>query len=217
MLRDYILFDLDGTLLDSLPLIEKSFRHAFKQFQIPWNNGAVMKTVGLPLRDACRQFAGERWQEFFDCYIQYQLTIHDKFIRVFPGALETLDQIKPLVKGMGVVTSKRRVMARRGISVTGLDRYLDHLVTLEDVEKPKPHAEPVLRGLQKFGANPGQAVYVGDSYFDIESGRNAGVLTVGVTWGMATRDELEDAGPDFLVNTWSEMVEVLTVNRRRLF
>jgi pyrophosphatase PpaX len=108
-------------------------------------------------------------------------------------------------------------MARRGIAVTGLDRYLDHLVTLEDVEKPKPHAEPVLRGLQKFGANSGQAVYVGDSYFDIESGRNAGVLTVGVTWGMATRDELEDARPDFLVNTWSEMVEVLTVNRRRLF
>lgn len=215
MLRDYILFDLDGTLLDSLPLIENSFRHAFEQFNLPWNEGAVMKTVGLPLRDACKQFAGAKWKEFFDCYIQYQLTIHDRLIRVYPGTLETLDRIKSRAKGVGVVTSKRRVMARRGITITGLDRYLDHLVALEDVENPKPHAEPVMRGLQKFGVDPGQAVYVGDSYFDIASGRSAGVLTVGVTWGMATREELEHAGPDFLVHNWSELLEVLAAGGRR--
>ncbi|SFQ94690.1 HAD-IA family hydrolase [Desulfoscipio geothermicus] len=209
MLRDYVLFDLDGTLLDSLPLIETTFRHVFETMDIPWENGAVMKTVGLPLRDACRQFAGERWQELFDCYIKYQLEIHDEYIKVFPGAPETLAEIKPLVKGVGVVTSKRRPMAERGIAITGLGRYLDHLVTLEDVEKPKPDAEPVRRGMEKFGAAPEQTVFVGDSYFDIESGRNAGVITVGVTWGMASRAELEVAGPDFLVETWADLVRVL--------
>jgi pyrophosphatase PpaX len=209
MLRDYVLFDLDGTLLNSLPLIEATFRHAFETLDIPWENGAVMKTVGLPLRDACRQFAGERWREMFDCYIKHQLQIHDEYIKVFPGALETLAEIKPLVKGVGVVTSKRRPMAERGIAVTGLGRYLDHLVALEDVEKPKPDAEPVRRGMEKFGAAPEQTVFVGDSYFDIESGRNAGVITVGVTWGMASRAELEAAGPDFLVETWAGLASVL--------
>ncbi|AGL03033.1 HAD-IA family hydrolase [Desulfoscipio gibsoniae] len=209
MLRDYVLFDLDGTLLDSLPLIEAAFYHVFKQMNIPWENGAVMKTVGLPLRDACRQFAGERWQELFNNYINHQLTLHDQYIKVYKGALETLDEIKPLVQGMGVVTSKRRPMAERGIDVTGLNRYLKHLVALEDVEKPKPHGEPVLRGLGKLGASPEQAVFVGDSYYDIESGRNAGVITVGVSWGMASREELQACGPDFIADTWPELAAIL--------
>jgi len=209
MLKNYVLFDLDGTLLDSLPLIEASFCHAFKQMSIPWNEGAVMKTVGLPLVDACRQFGGEKWQELFNSYINYQLTVHDQYIKVYPGALETLAEIRPLLKGMGVVTSKRRPMAERGIAVTGLVDYLEHLVSLEDVEKPKPHGDPVLKGLAKFGVSPEQAVYVGDSYYDVESGRNAGVITVGVSWGMASREELQACRPDFIVDTWPELVRVL--------
>ncbi len=209
MPKDYVLFDLDGTLLDSLPLIETTFRHVFRKMNIPWDNGAVMKTVGLPLRDACRQFAGDRWQEFFDCYVNYQLTIHDQYIKLFPGTAEALRQIRPLVKGVGVVTSKRRPMARRGIATTGLDRYLDVVVALEDVEKPKPDAEPVLRGLEKLGAAPDRAVFVGDSLFDVQAGRAANVTTIGVTWGMASREDLQAAGPDHIVDTWPDLVEVL--------
>jgi len=209
MINNYVLFDLDGTLLDSLPLIEATFYHVFEQMSIPWDGGAVMKTVGLPLRDACRQFGGKRWRELFDSYISYQLTIHDQYIKVYPGTLETLAEIRPLLKGMGVVTSKRRPMAERGIAVTGLGVYLEHLVTLEDVEKPKPHGEPVLKGLEKFGVSAEQAVFVGDSYYDMESGRNAGVITVGVSWGMASREELQACDPDFIVDTWPELLGVL--------
>lgn len=209
MAKDIVLFDLDGTLLDTLPLIETSFRHAFKQMNIPWADGAVMKTVGLPLRDACRQFGGDRWQELFDCYVNYQLAIHDEHVRIFPGVKEALDEISPLVRGMGVVTSKRRPVARRGLSVTGLDRYVQHLVALEDVENPKPHAEPVRRGLEKFGAGPEKAIFVGDSCFDILSGRAAGVVTVGVCWGMAGPRELRDADPDYLVEDWSQLVALV--------
>lgn len=209
MFKEYLLFDLDGTLMDSLPLIENSFRYAFEQFDIPWDDGAVMKTVGLPLRDACRQFAGSRWRELFDCYVNYQAAIHDDYVRLFPGTKTALTEIKPLVLGMGVVTSKRRQFARRGVALTGLDYYLDHVVALEDAEKPKPHAEPVLQSLRQFGATPAQAVFVGDSHFDIQSGRNAGVTTVGVTWGVASREKLQAAAPDYLVDTWVELLEVL--------
>ncbi len=209
MPRKYVLFDLDGTLLDSLPLIETTFRHVFRQMNIPWNEGAVMKTVGLPLREACRRFGGEKWREMFDCYVQHQLSIHDSYIRVFPGTFEALAEIKPLVRGMGVVTSKRRPVAMRGLAVTGLEKFIDHLVALEDVKKPKPHAEPVMRGLAKFGADPGQAVFIGDSYFDVESGKNAGVKTIGVCWGMASPEELLSAGPDYLVSSWQELVVLL--------
>lgn len=209
MLKDYVLFDLDGTLLDSLPLIKATYYHVFNQMNIPWDERAVIKTVGLPLHDACRQFGRERWQKLFDSYINYQLTIHDQYIKAYPGALETLADIKPLLKGIGVVTSKRRQMAERGISVTGLSSYLEHLVSLEDVENPKPHGEPVLKGLDKFGVSPEQAVFVGDSYYDMETGRNAGVITVGVSWGMASREELQACRPDFIVDTWPELKAVL--------
>lgn len=210
MPKDYALFDLDGTLLDSLPLIEQTFRHAFAKMCIPWNDGAVMKTVGLPLRDACRQFAGDRWQELFDCYINHQQTIHDTHIRVFPGTRRALEEIQRLVKGMAVVTSKRRPMALRGLTVTGLDRYMRHLVALEDAAKPKPNPEPVLRGLEMLGARPEKAVFIGDSCFDILSGRAAGVLTVGVGWGMAGPDDLLAAQPDHVVRSWDELVSLLS-------
>ena len=209
MPKEYVLFDLDGTLLDTLPLIETSFRHAFEQLKIPWANGAVMKTIGIPLRDACKQFGGERWQELFDCYINYQLTIHDAHVKVFPGTREALVEINSLVKGMGVVTSKRRPVAQRGLSVTGLDRYMQHLVALEDVEQPKPHPEPVLCGLEKFSASPEQAIFVGDSCYDIMSGRQAGVVTVAVSWGMAGPGDLRDSKPDFLVDNWPDLVSLI--------
>jgi len=209
MPKDYVLFDLDGTLLDTLPLIETSFRHAFEQIKIPWADGAVMKTIGLPLRDACKQFGGDRWQELFDIYISYQLAIHDVHVKVFPGTREALDEISSLVKGMAVVTSKRRPVAQRGLAVTGLDGYMQHLVALEDVEKPKPNPEPVLCGLKKFSASPEQAIFIGDSCFDIMSGRQAGVVTVAVSWGMAGPGDLRDSKPDFLVDNWPDLVALI--------
>ncbi len=209
MPKNFVLFDLDGTLLDTLPLIETSFRHAFGQLQIPWGDGAVMKTIGIPLREACKQFGGDRWQELFDCYVNYQLSIHDARVKVFPGTMEALNEISPLVKGMGVVTSKRRPVALRGMSVTGLDRYMRHLVALEDVQKAKPDPEPVLRGLERFGAPAEQAVFIGDSCFDILAGRQAGVVTVAVNWGIADPGELRDSNPDFMVDNWPDLVALL--------
>ncbi len=209
MPKDYVLFDLDGTLLDTLPLIETSFRQAFEQLNIPWDNGAVMKTIGIPLRDACKQFAGERWQELFDCYISYQLTIHDAHVKVFPGTREAIAEINTMVRGMGVVTSKRRPVAQRGLSITGLDSYMRHLVALEDVKRPKPHPEPVLCGLARFSASPEQAIFIGDSCYDIMSGRQAGVVTVAVSWGMAGPGGLRDSKPDFMVDNWPDLVSLI--------
>ena len=209
MAKKVVLFDLDGTLLDTLPLIETSFRYAFAQLQIPWGDGAIMKTVGTPLRDQCRQFGGDRWQELFDCYIDYQLSIHDAQVKVFPGAMEALQEISQLVRGVGVVTSKRRPLALRGLSVTGLDCYIRHLVAFEDVQKAKPDPEPVLRGLEKFGVPAEQAVFIGDSCFDILAGRQAGVVTVAVSWGIAGPDDWRDVKPDFIVTGWPDLLALL--------
>ncbi|MBO8128643.1 MAG: HAD-IA family hydrolase [Peptococcaceae bacterium] len=204
-----VLFDLDGTLLDSIPLIEKTYREVFRQMNLPWNNGAVLKTIGIPLWDACQQFGGARAEELFNRYIEYQRTIHDQYIKVFPETVETLAAIKKWGLKVGVVTSKRREMTERGMRVTGIDHLVDITVTKDDVQAAKPNPEPLLTALDLLGVKAQEAVYVGDSYYDIQAGKAAGITTIGVTWGAVRREDMVPFAPDYLVDSWAELRQLL--------
>jgi len=110
---------------------------------------------------------------------------------------------------LGIVTSKRRVMAKRGIKLTGFDKIVEVLVALEDAPRAKPEAEPVLKALEALNATPGQAVYVGDSPFDIRCGKKAGVQTVGVTWGISPQADLEKENPNAIIDNWQQLLAFL--------
>jgi pyrophosphatase PpaX len=96
-----------------------------------------------------------------------------------------------------LVTSKNRYGAMRGLDLTGLTPYIEHLVCADDVVNPKPHPEPVLKALGLLGAEPGRTVFFGDSVHDMHSGRAAGVKTAAVLWGPFGRDHLESSTPDY--------------------
>lgn len=209
MSKQCILFDLDGTLLDSLPLIRQSFEHVFKDMEIPWGQGEVMQTIGLPLVEICRLFGKDRQEEMFERYLTFQDTIHDHIIRVFPGAIECLSILKEQNLPLGVVTSKRRRMTHRGLQITGLDKFFDVTVTMEDTPRHKPAADPILRAMEQIKAMPAATIYIGDSHFDILAGKNAGVTTVGVTWGMAGPEHLSSHSPDYLVDSWEHLTRLL--------
>lgn len=204
-----ILFDLDGTLLDSLPLIRQSFEHVFREMNIPWGGGEIMQTVGLPLVEICRIYGKDRQQEMFERYLAYQDSIHDRIIKVFPGAMECLETLKKQSLPLGLVTSKRRRMTHRGLEITGLDKFFDITITMEDTLQHKPRAEPVLRAMEMLKASPAATIYVGDSHFDIQAGKNAGVTTVGVTWGMACQDDLAYHSPNYVVENWDHLTRLL--------
>ncbi|MBV1768920.1 MAG: HAD-IA family hydrolase, partial [Candidatus Desulforudis sp.] len=106
-------------------------------------------------------------------------------------------------------TSKRRNPALDGMALTGIDRYIDVAVTVEDVNLPKPDPEPVMKALKLLDAKPEDAVYIGDSWYDIQAGKQAGVTTVGVTWGMATRAQLSEHIPGCIVDSWDEFLTLL--------
>lgn len=205
-----ILFDLDGTLLDSLPLIRQSFEHVFTEMDIPWGSGEIMQTVGLPLVEICRLYGKDRQQEMFERYLSYQDSIHDHTIKIFPGATKCLEYLKKQNLPLGLVTSKRRRMTYRGLEITGLNKFFDVTITMEDTLHHKPAAEPVLMAIEAIKATPATTVYVGDSHFDIQAGNNAGVTTVGVTWGMACRDDLASHNPDHVVENWDHLTRLLT-------
>ncbi len=204
------LFDLDGTILDSLPLIINTYRKVFVELDIPWGNGEVVKWIGRPIVDIAKFYAGgERWKEFVDLYQSIYAHDHDSHTRIFPGATEALASLKKRGIQLGIVTSKRRPATMRSLDFLNLTDLFGVIITASDVAKHKPNPEPVLRALELLDTHPENAIFVGDSPFDIISGKKAGVYTIGVTWGMADGEELKSYNPDHLLDDWSKLQEFL--------
>lgn len=199
------LFDLDGTLADSLMLIEKTYHKVFDDLGIPWNGGRVMEWIGRPLKDIALFFADERAELFITLYQEYYHSWHDLYTGLFPGTRAMLKVLKAKGIKTGIVTSKGRPGTIRTLEFTGISVYLDAVVTAYDVANHKPHPEPVIKALELLGAKPGQAVFVGDSPFDMESGINAGVKIVGVNWGMCASEVLQKYNPLAVLKDWEEL------------
>ena len=212
-----MLFDLDGTIIDSIALILASYRHTlaahgFEQIaDADW-----MRGVGTPLRVQLKPWARspEHLVELALTYREHNLTHHDQMISIYPGMVDLVRQIKARGLGTGVVTSKNREGTRRGLALFGLEDAFDVLVCADDVTQPKPHPEPVLKAVALLDADPTTTLFVGDSIHDLHSGRAAGVLTGAVLWGPFSRAELEPAAPDFWFETTEEMGELVGREKR---
>ena len=145
-------------------------------------------------------------------YRTYNLEHHDGMVTIYPGVLAAVRALRASGIQTGLVTSKNRQGALRGLKLVGLDGLMDVLVCCDEVTKPKPDPEPVERAVQLLGANPAATVYVGDSIHDMISGRAAGVQTAAALWGPFKRPHLESAAPDYWLETPSELIELF---RRR--
>lgn len=209
MRTEAVLFDLDGTLVDSLPLIFRTYRQVFADMGIPWRNNDVAKLIGLPLKDIGKHFVGKAAQRFEELYQFYYHRDHDLFTRLYPGTLALLEQLKKRGIKLGIVTSKGKPGTSRTAAFTGLDCFMDVIVTAHDVSKHKPDPEPLLNAMEFLGTQAFRSIYVGDSRFDILTGRNAGSRTLGVTWGLGSREELEALQPDGMIDRWDELMNYL--------
>jgi pyrophosphatase PpaX len=204
-----VLFDLDGTLVDTVSLILESFRYSLGKLGLEAEDQEILNTIGLPLIDVCFGFAGERGEELFKCYVDYQETIHDRYVKEYAGTTDLFEYLKEKGCHIGIVTSKRKVLAHRGLAVAGLDKFVEAVVALEDTEAHKPEPEPVLKALDILGVPAEKALYVGDSPYDIRCGKNAGAATAGVTWGVSTQEQLFKECPDVIVRDWQELKDFL--------
>lgn len=204
-----VLFDLDGTLADSLPFIIGTYRVVFDNLGLPWREEEVGRWIGRPLMEIAAHFARGREEEFFRAYQRHYEQGHDRHVRLFPGTLEMLAELKGMGLRLGIVTSKGAQGTRRTVELTRLNHYMDVIVTAHDVPRHKPFPDPVHRALELLSVSSPAAVFVGDSRHDIEAGKKAGTVTYGVTWGMATREELLSCGPDGLLEAWPDLVRRL--------
>src|SRR5215210_6040130 len=199
-----VLFDLDGTLIDSLRLILDSYHHTLSQHGLPPRTDADwLKGVGTPLRVQLAEWHDDSGmlEAMIATYREYNLEHHDRMVTVYPGVLDAVREIKALGLQTGLVTSKNRQGALRGLTLVGLEALMDLLVCADEVTNPKPHPEPVLKAVSLLGADPATTVYVGDSVHDMRSGRAAGVRTAAALWGPFGRSHLEGAHPDYWLET----------------
>jgi len=192
-----VLFDLDGTLIDSIPLILSSMKHAFEGHPNAPPVGEWVALIGTPLDAMIRRWAGDEAdvERVKERYKQHQWANHDAMVRAFPGVPEMLDALGARGARMAVVTSKLEPSARRSLDFLGLADHFECVVGLEATEKHKPDPAPVRYALERLGARPEEAAFVGDSPHDVIAGNAAGVATVATLWGPFSREELARAGP----------------------
>jgi pyrophosphatase PpaX len=198
------LFDLDGTLIDSIELILRSYRHTLRTHRgVEPPDELWLRGLGTPIRVQLRQWsedAGEI-EAMAQTYTTYNLAHHDALVRPYDGIVRAVTRLKRRGKQLGLVTSKSRSGAQRGLRVSGIEAAFDVIVGADEVTNPKPHPEPVLLALERLGTNANDAVFVGDSRHDIECGRAAGVATAAALWGPFDRAHLEDLNPDYWLET----------------
>jgi pyrophosphatase PpaX len=207
-----VLFDLDGTLIDSVRLILDSYHHTLAAHGLPPRTDEEwLEGVGTPLT---AQFAAWRddpgtLEALIATYREYNLRHHDRMVTVYPGVVDVVRALKDEGVATGLVTSKNRSGALRGLTLARLEALMDVLVCADEVENPKPHPEPVEKALRLLDADRRTAVYVGDSIHDMRSGRAAGVRTVAVLWGPFGRTHLEGAQPDHWMERPQQLLDLV--------
>ena len=207
-----VLFDLDGTLIDSIRLILDSYHHTLAAHGIPpRTDDHWLRGVGTPLSVQFAEWRDDvgKLEAMVATYREYNLSHHDRMVTVYPGVGAALGAIRAAGRRTDLVTSKNRQGALRGLTLVRLEAMMDVLVCADEVTNPKPHPEPVEKAVALLGADPGTTVYVGDSIHDMVSGRAAGVRTAAALWGPFGREHLELAAPDYWLETPADLVTLL--------
>ncbi len=207
------MFDCDGTLVDSQAAIGQSMEAAFNQAGVPYpGHEAVKKVVGLSLDRASQMLLPESHRHLApEIEAHYRRTfadlrLNDKVVEpLYPKVLETLGALKDAGFVLGIATGKGRRGLEKTLASHGIGDFF-HTLQTADTHPGKPDPSMLHQALAEAGAEAGAALFVGDTTFDIEMGRSAGIRTLGAAWGYHERAYLEAAGADAIIEGMDEVV-----------
>ena len=205
-----VLFDLDGTLVDSIDLIVACFDHTYHTHlgqTLP--REAIVATIGRPLIEALEDAAPGRGGELFATYSAYNDAHHDDLLRPHPAALDAARALHERGLPLGIVTSKRRAGLMRALRLFEVASLFAALIALEDTERHKPDPDPLLAGARRLGLAPAEVLYVGDSVYDVQAAQAAGMPVAAVLWGAGGEEELRMLKPDYLLAAPSELLTIV--------
>jgi phosphoglycolate phosphatase len=208
-----LLFDLDGTLIDSKKDLTNAVNAALSAIGKPWLPvEEIQKNIGLGMDNLIRKTAKTKDQallalakETFSAF--YENSLLD-YTRTYEGIERILQDLWPFYK-MAVVTNKAKPFTQPILRGLGLERFFVKVVTPEDARSKKPDPTPILYALRRLNVCPERALVIGDSRYDIESGKRAGIKTIAVTWGFGTPEEIKNSSPDWVVTSPKELAVLL--------
>ena len=209
MSRPVVLFDLDGTVVDSGAIILASMRHATREvLGQEYGDDELMQAVGGPgLEAQFAVFAPDRVEELVRVYRAHNEPLHDE-LEACAGIEDVLVRLRAEGRRLGVVTAKRRSTVELAWASVPLSHLFETIVGGDETERHKPDPEPLLLAAERMGADPAETAYVGDSPFDVLAAKAAGMYAIAVTWGrIHDRSKLEQAAPDAIVDSAAELLE----------
>lgn len=210
---DTVLFDFDGTVMNTNEVILRSWQHTFQTIENREEDEAkIIATFGEPLDVTMGKFFPDMPRdEAVEIYRSYHRDNFGDLITVFPGMKEVLAEVKIRGYKTGLVTSRLLHTTQQGLEKYELKDYFDVVVTAEDTEKHKPDPEPINIALKKLGSRPETSLMLGDTMFDILCAKNAGITSVLVGWSLALQagDGFGEDTPDHVIKTAAELLELL--------
>lgn len=210
---DTVLFDFDGTIMDTNDMILGSWQHTFRTLTGSETDTAMLvRTFGEPLGKTMARFFPEvPVEESLEIYRSYQRDRFCDMIKLFPGTRELLDELKNRGYKMGLVTSRLLNTTMQGLETFGIKEYFDAILTADDTPLHKPDPAPINITLEKLGSDRERSVMLGDTMYDIKCARNARVTSVLVAWSLALGQTTDFGGdaPDYIINSPGELFDII--------
>jgi phosphoglycolate phosphatase len=209
-----IIFDFDGTLGDTRRNIVTTMQMAIKEMQLQSRTEAeCASTIGLPLAGCFRTLFPDIQEELIPrCAETYRRIFNENLQKItpeaFPGVVKTLKALKSQGFTLTIASSRSHNSLTELTRDMGIADYISYLIGADDVKEAKPQPEPVLKTLAAMQFAASETLVVGDMAVDVLMGANAGTKTCGVTWGNGTREDLKEAGADFIIDRMEELIEI---------
>ena len=205
-----LLFDFDGTLLDTNELIVQTFMYIFdEKFPGKYSTQDCLQFIGPSLKQTFDEITPGETDAMIAKYKEWNAVHHDELVKGYDAVLETLEELHALGVKLAIVSTKSSEGLARGMNVLGAGHLFEVVVGQDDVEHVKPHPEPVLLALEKLGVEKEAAIMIGDNSHDIEGGKNAGVRTAGVAWSAKGVDFLNAYEPTYMLNHMRDLLEIV--------
>lgn len=205
-----LLFDFDGTLLNTNDLIVQTFMYIFdEKFPGQYSTEDCLKFIGPSLKQTFDELTPGETDVMIEKYKEWNAINHDSLVTSYDAVVETLEDLHKLGIKMAIVSTKSSEGLARGLKVLGAEQFFDVIVGSDHVEHVKPHPEPVLSALKKLGVEKEEAIMIGDNSHDIEGGKNAGVRTAGVAWSAKGVDYLMSYEPTYMLYHMRDLLEIV--------
>lgn len=205
-----LLFDFDGTLLNTNELIIHTFSAILdNHFPNRYSRDDILQFIGPSLNQTFEIIAPSRAEELVKEYRELNIALHDEMVSEYDGVVETLHILKDRGLKMAIVSTKKRATILHGLRLMGVSELFDTVISLDEVENPKPDPEPILKALNELSSSPAEALMIGDNSHDIHGGKNAGVRTAGVAWSAKGEEFMASLGPDYMLQHISDLLEIV--------